>query len=840
MNNVLKNRIMKTLFALLIGCIATFGLTAFGTAKVNANTSPLSNVTSFEMHEGASVRTKTVTGIRFKGLLSESDYTTLEGLESDGSKVSYGLLIAPKDYVDAVPLTVSTVFGAEAHYGYYVMDEDGELSQESVGGETIIVNIPYETLTANTEGQYEVRGTLTEIKDKNIAREFVGLAYIAYTPNGGETEYLMANYNGGDVANNSRSIAYIAQDLSEKSNDADFIKLMKDMYLDKVSDVDTNYTVQSYVGETLVKTESFSAKIGETVTATDAQLTGFELDQENSVVSGVAYANDKLVLKCVYNQVDTELYQVANGGFEDGKIIGWTLAGDKIGAVTNETHYWKGDELSAEGFAFGLDGEYMFSSYAITGGDEHTGTLTSSTFTVGGSGWVTFKLGGARDLNYMYVDFVDASNGTILKRAYNGNWQDQVDNQKLGCKLNAYRLDLSEFMGKEVYVRISDNATSNYGVLFFDSLNTLYFAKPSDDFADAFIVTEHVPATVYDIYNGGFDNNLAGWIKDGRIGDISSDTTYWDGAKQFEADGKFFSAYAPENEEGAYGTLRSSSFVVGGSGYITYALGGVKGGDVVYMEVMDASTSMPIARFYNDAIDGKDCTLVKYKADLSAFIGKTVYIKFTDHAFNDYGLIFCDSFKTYYANASDVPEYNVPVDASSKMYEVGNGGFEINTNLGEPCSINGWKLISGEVPGRLSALTNVDWFGDTNKEGEFFFHGFEENGGYEGRTGVLRSTNFILNANGTLSFMLGGARNSESYIRVVNALTGEELGRFNNTKTDNGTMSRYFKQFDNTEALYCYIELYDNATNNWGLLCVDSFVANQARPNDANDAGLIG
>ena len=104
-----------------------------------------------------------------------------------------------------------------------------------------------------------------------------------------------------------------------------------------------------------------------------------------------------------------------------------------------------------------------------------------------------------------------------------------------------------------------------------------------------YTVTLHIKDTYqYRLYNGGFDLDLDGWTLDGMmdnekndaaLGGISEETGYWKNDPSgvdplFYNDGKFFSAYAAGAAEGATGTLRSSNFIVGGSGWITYKLGG--------------------------------------------------------------------------------------------------------------------------------------------------------------------------------------------------------------------------------------------------------------------------
>ncbi|MBQ4268391.1 MAG: hypothetical protein IJB97_01935, partial [Clostridia bacterium] len=430
-------------------------------------------------------------------------------------------------------------------------------------------------------------------------------------------------------------------------------------------------------------------------------------------------------------------------------------------------------------------------------------------------------------------DVVEKSTGAILKRFWNGNWAERTDGVLSGCNLNAYKADLSAFLGKEVFFRVSDNATSNYSLVFVDSFNGLTYSEPAEGFAAACEVTENVPATIYDLYNGGFETgNLRGWLKDGAIGDVSADSTYWAEAKPFNKDGEFlFSAYAPGNGEGDMGTLRSSMFTVGGSGWITYLLSGVNGGAHIYMDIMDAATNLPLARFYNQAPN--DCTLVKYKADLSAFSGKTVYVQFTDQAYRDYGLIFCDAFKTYYADSIAANGDYITATAIVTN-SIGNGGFETG-------ALDGWRLMSGETPGEVSNA-NTYWNENYpfNKTGDWLFHGVYK----EGAMGVLRSTSFVLAANGWVSFKFGGSTtNADVYLRLVTA-DGVELARFRNTAWTNfeemgyveGTMHQYVYQCNVAVDTLCYFEIVDNSTGGWGLLCVDEIVTNYGatKPDIAN------
>ena len=46
--------------------------------------------------------------------------------------------------------------------------------------------------------------------------------------------------------------------------------------------------------------------------------------------------------------------------------------------------------------------------------------------------------------------------------------------------------------------------------------------------------------------------------------------------------------------------------------------------------------------------------MVQYVADLSTLAGRSVKIRLVDNATADWGLLFADSFVTYYENESDV------------------------------------------------------------------------------------------------------------------------------------------------------------------------------------------
>ena len=178
---------------LILACFAV-GCIAFAGMGVKANASG-----TFEMKSGASVKVGTDNGLRFTAVLPASEYE---------NGATYGMLIAPEDYVRTNDLTVENVFGENAVYDYAVRNEQGEFVY--FGTKTRIINVTYDTLPTDENGDYLIKGSILSLKDNNIARNFVGRAY-KRTGTDGSYVYEMANYAGGNVGNNARSMFAVAK-----------------------------------------------------------------------------------------------------------------------------------------------------------------------------------------------------------------------------------------------------------------------------------------------------------------------------------------------------------------------------------------------------------------------------------------------------------------------------------------------------------------------------------------------------------------------------------------------------------------------------------------------------
>ena len=528
---------------------------------------------------------------------------------------------------------------------------------------------------------------------------------------------------------------------------------------------------------------------------------------------------------------DTTANRLANGGFENG-LEGWTQVGN-IGGVSADKNYWVNDPERAEGFEFGMDGDNMFSAYAPGAEERAVGTLTSSTFKVGGSGFVTFKVGAMRDGNYVYVDVVDANTKQILARYYNGLWSERTNDAKSGCTLIAYKADLSAFIGKEVFFRISDNADSGYGLFFADSFVTYYESEP-DGFNAATPVEYTLPGTIYDVFNGGFEmGNVQGWWNNGEIGVVTNANGYWGDNIPYDKVGDFLFTGVESNgadtmREGNKGTLTSSVFEIGGTGYISFKLGG-GGNEFCYVQVIDAVTGEVLARYHQQA--QQDARLIQYVADLSDYIGRTARIQVVDYATSGWGCVSFDNVVTYYPAGVALPEGAITAnDIFHGSYNVTNGSFETG-NL-DGWSMNIWEAGAHNTLGHIvNEEHSADWYRQNNdrKDGDYLMT-FVKNGdaeNCENTRGELVSSTFTLKQNSFVSFRFGAAHKREVRIELVRA-DGEVIARFYNEADGrvNTEMYAYFYQYTG-ETTDCFFRVVDDANGGpYGCFVVDDFRVN--------------
>ncbi len=203
-------------------------------------------------------------------------------------------------------------------------------------------------------------------------------------------------------------------------------------------------------------------------------------------------AEDALVT--IYSE---NAYNVLNGGFEYGanSTYGWNvyrLWKDESGNAAFSTDLvHNGTYFSS--YPYGRDGEYQM---GITGGsvtwsqsEERMGYLRSSDFLLGGSGWVSFKIGGGKSSAFAYVSVRKTSDNTEIARFGNPNWNNTtIASTQYGSSISnaeaflfQYYYDLSSVgtLGETYYFLFCDTAGYNWSILSVDSLVTYYPSAPT-------------------------------------------------------------------------------------------------------------------------------------------------------------------------------------------------------------------------------------------------------------------------------------------------------------------------------------------------------------------------
>ncbi|MNH84733.1 Levanase precursor [compost metagenome] len=516
---------------------------------------------------------------------------------------------------------------------------------------------------------------------------------------------------------------------------------------------------------------------------------------------------DGLVAKDIKPGTDPEAnpYQIQNPSFETGDMTGWTVVRGKAfgpDSVSDETTWW------AEKIPYNQEGYYHLNGWKYD--EAATGVLRSSTFELGGSGWISFKLGGGKNPNKVYVNIVNADTGEVVARYGNSAFADvgfpKPDQGLRLANMEQYKANLSDYLGKKLYVEIVDNATSDWGVIFADAFFTYHESEPAEG-----IVAKDIKPDFkrYQVQNPGFETgDLTGWtVQKGEAfgpNSVSDETTWWAEKLPYNQEGAYH-LNGWKYPESATGVLRSSTFELGGTGWISFRLGGGKHTDQAYVNVIDADTGELIARYGNtefnesgfpDPAKGmRMANMVEYKADLSKYIGKKLYLEIVDNATSDWGVIFADAFNTF---NELVPEDGVMADNIIPT-EIQNRSFETG-NLG-----------SWTVEGNAFKVTDEAKEG---KDGKFY-----AKSSVEGQ-GSITSSTFTLQGTGTITFTMLDIQNPEdAYAALYDAKSNKMIMK-TGAGSANGKISWKVQEQYNKELYVKVVDQSDQAS-----IAVDNFQA---------------
>ena len=164
--------------------------------------------------------------------------------------------------------------------------------------------------------------------------------------------------------------------------------------------------------------------------------------------------------------------QIVNGDFETGDLTGWSLVQGNINletAVSSAATWW------AEQVPYNQGGKYHFDGWSATSDEGATYTLRSSEFQLGGSGQISFKMGGKAARVSVY-----SASGTLIASYTNVGFNDGgvaypcVANGSYLATMITYVADLSSHIGETMYIEIADTAVNGWAVAFFDDVVTHY------------------------------------------------------------------------------------------------------------------------------------------------------------------------------------------------------------------------------------------------------------------------------------------------------------------------------------------------------------------------------
>ncbi len=346
-----------------------------------------------------------------------------------------------------------------------------------------------------------------------------------------------------------------------------------------------------------------------------------------------------------------------------------------------------------------------------------------------------------------------------------------------------------------------------------------------------------------DIVNGSFEaehesGQWTGWTRTGSAFNVRglSDAAEMNGVPMEKEGTLFFCGTAADNPA-MKGTLTSDVFQLGGNGFITFKMGGGKNTEKVYVEFFEEGNDTALAKVANTDCDGIFITdhLITKVVDLSAYIGKNIYIKVTDSDDGfDYAYVNLDGFKVCTSDEevkAAEADYKRQIEAyGEKPFEedetsatIKNGGFETG-------DLTGWKVLEGTAFTNQGVVSTSQMYWNDRSvygEGSYYLDGSNNGAIAESLTGAIRSTKFTLGGDGYISFMIG-AGNQNCYVAVCDGNTDEELIKVENTYFSDPalalTLLRVYVDASEYKGRVLYLKVVDhNDGGGFAFMNVDDF-----------------
>lgn len=356
-------------------------------------------------------------------------------------------------------------------------------------------------------------------------------------------------------------------------------------------------------------------------------------------------------------------------------------------------------------------------------------------------------------------------------------------------------------------------------------------------------LTTHYSDSIHWIENGGFETgDLSGWtsymvwkdesvLSSFRTERVVSSPNYGSAnANPYDKEGNYlFGVYvSPYNNDNKdlnqerMGMLRSSDFVLGGSGYISFKLGGGKNPATAYLSVRRSSDNVEVGRYanrhfnntaiaasqYGSAIANAEAFLFQYYADLTPYLGQSLYLVLVDGASHEWSVLAADAIRTYLPVAPTVSSDQQALDIKPSISGTGSAPNSI-TNGALTSNLNNWENPQGVFQiANGGAISSV---------------------GGNGALGALRSPAFTVNgANKYLKFDFAGAvqRDKQVFVSVKEVGTNFEVLRLvrrddQANAADSGDFKSHWYDLSGlaTNKEY-YLEVVDNRNGDWGVALI--------------------
>ncbi len=339
---------------------------------------------------------------------------------------------------------------------------------------------------------------------------------------------------------------------------------------------------------------------------------------------------------CGGEQVATD---IPNGDFEleheAGKWNGWIredAAFNVRGLVDAEKIHGAPMEKSGSLYFAGSEG----------GNPAMRGTLTSDVFKLGGNGFITFKMGAGKNTEKIYVEFIEEGSNTVLAKVGNEDCDGVFITDHLITKI----VDLSEYIGKKIYIKVTDNDDgSDFAYVNLDAFKVCAddaeveaakaeYALQIETYGEKPFVEDETSNT---IQNPGFETgDLSGWVLlEGTAltrANVAPTTQYYWTDRLVYGEGEYYLDGVNNGvvAEDLTGAIRSSKFTLGGDGYISFMIGAGNGNS--YVALCDAATDEELIVVHNDYFSDPALalTLLRVYMDASEHVGKVVYMKVVD------------------------------------------------------------------------------------------------------------------------------------------------------------------------------------------------------------------